>query len=86
MVEVPTPIGAGDGLTNRDGVQEDFYDAAAFSAVIELSEWSVLNNSNSIKIPDFTAGVDKTGWADVPESETARERFGLGLRTFDPGR
>jgi hypothetical protein len=28
--------------------------------VVELSEWSVRNNSNSIKIPDFTAGA----WQD----------------------
>jgi hypothetical protein len=27
---------------------------------VELSEWSVLNDSNSIKIPDFTAGAWKT--------------------------
>jgi len=41
-------------------LDQDVYDAAAFSAVVELSEWSVLNNSNSIKIPDFTAGAWKT--------------------------
>lgn len=37
-------------------LDQDVYDAAAFSSVVELSEWSVRNNSNSIKIPDFTAG------------------------------
>jgi len=31
-----------------------------FSSVVQLSEWSVLNNSNSIKIPDFTAGAWRT--------------------------
>jgi len=38
-------------------VAKEVYDAAAFSSVVELSEWSVRNNSNSIKIPDFTAGA-----------------------------
>ena len=41
-------------------LDQDVYDAAAFSSVVELSEWSVLNNSNSIKIPDFTGGAWKT--------------------------
>ena len=41
-------------------LDQDVYDAAALSSVIELSEWSVLNNSNSIKIPDFTAGMWET--------------------------
>lgn len=41
-------------------LDQDVYDAAAFSSVVELSEWSVINNSNSIKIPDFTAGEWKT--------------------------
>ncbi|MDX1283588.1 MAG: Gfo/Idh/MocA family oxidoreductase [Draconibacterium sp.] len=40
-------------------LDQDVYDAAALSSVVELSEWSVLNNSNSIKIPDFTAGAWK---------------------------
>jgi predicted dehydrogenase len=38
-------------------LDQDVYDAAAFSSVVELSEWSVRNNSNSIRIPDFTAGA-----------------------------
>ena len=37
-------------------LDQDVYDAAAFSSVVELSQWSVLNNSNSIKAPDFTVG------------------------------
>jgi len=46
----------------RNGLplDQDVYDAAAFSAVVQISEWSVLNNSNSIKFPDFTAGTWKT--------------------------
>jgi len=38
-------------------LDQDVYDAAAFSSVVELSEWSVLHTSNSIKIPDFTSGA-----------------------------
>jgi hypothetical protein len=49
-----------DCLRNGLPLDQDVYDAAAFSSVVELSEWSVLNNSNSIKIPDFTAGAWKT--------------------------
>jgi len=49
-----------DCLRSGLPLDQDVYDAAAFSSVVELSEWSVLNNSNSIKIPDFTAGA----WQD----------------------
>ena len=46
-----------DCLRSGLPLDQDVYDAAAFSSVIELSEWSVHNNSNSIKIPDFTVGA-----------------------------
>ena len=46
-----------DCLRSGLPLDQDVYDAAAFSSVVELSEWSVLNNSNSIKIPDFTVGA-----------------------------
>ena len=49
-----------DCLRNGLPLDQDVYDAAAFSSVVQLSEWSVLNNSNSIKVPDFTAGAWKT--------------------------
>ncbi len=49
-----------DCLRNGLPLDQDVYDAAAFSSVVQLSEWSVLNNSNSVKIPDFTAGAWKT--------------------------
>ncbi len=38
----------------------DVYDAAAWSAIVPLSAWSVLNRSNSIAVPDFTAGAWET--------------------------
>ena len=37
-------------------MEMDVYDAAASSAIIPLSEWSVANGSQSVEIPDFTAG------------------------------
>jgi len=49
-----------DCLRNGLPLEQDVYDAAAWSAVIPLSEWSVLNRSNSINIPDFTAGAWKS--------------------------
>lgn len=49
-----------DCLRNGLPLDQDVYDAAAFSSVVQLSEWSVLNNSNSIKIPDFTVGAWKS--------------------------
>ena len=45
-----------DCLRNGLPVEQDVYDAAAWSSIVPLSEWSVANGSNSIKIPDFTCG------------------------------
>lgn len=45
--EEPTPISV--------------FDAAAWSVITPLSEWSVANQSNSIAFPDFTRGLWKTG-------------------------
>jgi predicted dehydrogenase len=49
-----------DCLRNGLPLDQDVYDAAASSAVVELSDWSVRSGSNSIRIPDFTAGAWKT--------------------------
>jgi predicted dehydrogenase len=49
-----------DCLHNGLPLDQDVYDAAAWSSVLPLSDWSVQNNSNSIKVPDFTAGAWKT--------------------------
>lgn len=46
-----------DCLRNGYPLDQDVYDAAAWSSIVPLSEWSVLNRSNSIEIPDFTAGA-----------------------------
>jgi hypothetical protein len=45
-----------DCLHNGLPLDQDVYDAAAWSSIGPLSEWSVLNRSNSIDVPDFTAG------------------------------
>ena len=49
-----------DCLRNGLPVPQDVYDAASWSSIIPLSQWSVLNRSNSVNIPDFTAGAWKT--------------------------
>ncbi|HSJ69591.1 MAG TPA: Gfo/Idh/MocA family oxidoreductase [Anditalea sp.] len=48
-----------DCLRNGLPLDQDVYDAALWSAVSPLSEWSVANRSNSIDVPDFTVGAWK---------------------------
>lgn len=45
-----------DCLRNGLPLDQDVYDAALWSAIAPLSVWSVANRSNSISVPDFTAG------------------------------
>lgn len=49
-----------DCLRNGLPLDQDVYDAAAWSAIVPLSEWSVLNRSQPVDVPDFTAGAWKT--------------------------
>jgi hypothetical protein len=49
-----------DCLRNGLPLDQDVYDAAAWSSIVPLSAWSVLNRSNSIDVPDFTAGAWQT--------------------------
>lgn len=49
-----------DCLHNGLPLDQDVYDAAAWSSILPLTDWSVRNNSNSIKVPDFTAGAWET--------------------------
>jgi hypothetical protein len=44
-----------DCLRNGLPLDQDVYDAALWSAVAPLSEWSVANNSKPITVPDFTS-------------------------------
>ncbi|MDI9638814.1 Gfo/Idh/MocA family oxidoreductase [Kamptonema cortianum] len=57
-------------LRNGEPLDQDVYDAAAWSSVFPLSEWSVNNRGTSIDFPDFTRGAWRTG-----------EPLGI----FDPG-
>ena len=49
-----------DCMRNGLALDQDVYDAALWSSIAPLSEWSVANRSNSIDIPDFTGGSWKT--------------------------
>jgi hypothetical protein len=45
-----------DCLRNGLPLDQDVYDAASWSSIVPLSEWSVANGSKPIQIPDFTCG------------------------------
>ncbi len=49
-----------DCLRNGLPVDQNVYDAALWSVISPLSEWSVANKSQSIDVPDFTCGAWKT--------------------------
>lgn len=49
-----------DCIRNGLPLDQDVYDGALWSAIGPLSEWSVANRSNSIDVPDFTAGSWET--------------------------
>ena len=46
-----------DCLRNGLPLDQDVYDAAAWSSVVPCSQQSVLTRSNSVDLPDFTAGA-----------------------------
>jgi hypothetical protein len=48
-----------DCLRNGLPLDQNVYDAALWSSIAPLSEWSVANRSNSINVPDFTCGAYK---------------------------
>jgi hypothetical protein len=54
-----------DCLRNGLPLDQDVYDAAALSSIVPLTSWSVNNNSNSIKVPDFTAGAWETNESNM---------------------
>jgi hypothetical protein len=47
-------------LRNGLPLDQDVYDAASWSVITPLSEWSVKNRGRSIDVPDFTRGKWKT--------------------------
>ena len=46
-----------DCLRNGLPLDQDVYDAAPWSVITPLPEWSVANRSSSIDMPDFTCGA-----------------------------
>jgi predicted dehydrogenase len=49
-----------DCLRNGLPLDIDVYDAALWSSIAPLTEWSVSNHSNPIAVPDFTSGSWRT--------------------------
>ncbi|MDP2037688.1 MAG: acetylgalactosaminidase, partial [Ignavibacteria bacterium] len=47
-------------LRNGLPLDQDVYDGATWSSIVELSELSVKNKGKSIEVPDFTRGAWKT--------------------------
>jgi hypothetical protein len=48
-------------LRNGLPLDQDVYDAATWSSIVELSEISVKNHSSAVEVPDFTRGAWETG-------------------------
>lgn len=66
-----------DCLRNGLALDQDVYDAASWSVIGPLSEWSVSHRSNSIDIPDFTGGA----WKNNKPVDIALEKGGnTGVR------
>ncbi len=66
-----------DCLRNGIPLDQDVYDAALWSSIAPLSEWSVANRSNSIDVPDFTCGSYKT---NTPVDITLSQGGNTGVR------
>jgi hypothetical protein len=67
-----------DCLRNGIPLDQNVYDAALWSSVAPLSEWSVANRSNSINVPDFTCGSYKT---NIPVDITLSQGGNTGVRS-----
>ena len=61
-----------DCLRNGLALDQDVYDAALWSSIGPLSEWSVANRSNSIDVPDFTRG----SWKNNQPVDVSLEKGG----------
>jgi hypothetical protein len=66
-----------DCLRNGLPLDQDVYDAAAWSSVFPLSEKSVVNRSKSVDVPDFTRGGWKT---NKPHDMTLNGGGNTGVR------
>ncbi|WP_339922308.1 Gfo/Idh/MocA family oxidoreductase [uncultured Cyclobacterium sp.] len=67
-----------DCLRNGLPLEQDVYDAALWSSVFPLSEWSVANRSSAIDVPDFTGGSWKNN-APVDINLTHGGNTGINL-------
>lgn len=67
-----------DCLRNGIALDQNVYDAALWSSIAPLSEWSVANRSNSINVPDFTCGSYKN---NTPVDITLSQGGNTGVRT-----
>lgn len=66
-----------DCIRNGIPLDQDVYDAALWSVIAPLSEWSISNRSNSIDIPDFTNGAWKN---NTPVDITLSQGGTTGVR------
>lgn len=66
-----------DCLHNGLPLDQDVYDAAAWSSIVPLSEWSVANGSQPVPIPDFTCGSYST---NIPVDITLAKGGTTGVR------
>jgi len=65
-----------DCLRNGLPLDQNVYDAALWSSIAPLSEWSVANRSNSIDVPDFTCGSYKNNTpVDITLSQGGNTQF-----------
>jgi hypothetical protein len=69
-----------DCLRNGLPIDQDVYDAALWSSISPLSEWSVANRSASIDVPDFTCGSWKT---NKPHQIHLEEGGNTGVRKME---
>jgi hypothetical protein len=68
-----------DCLRNGLPLDQDVYDAALWSSIVPLSEWSVANGSEPVAIPDFTCGSYIT---NIPVDISMSEGGNTGVRTL----
>jgi hypothetical protein len=68
-----------DCLRNGLPLDQDVYDAALWSSIGPLSDWSAANRSDSIDVPDFTCGSYIT---NTPVDVTLSKGGNTGVRTI----
>lgn len=69
-----------DCLRNGLPLDQDVYDAALWSVITPLSEWSVANRVSSIDVPDFTCGSWKSNIPVDPNIPAGGNTRVIGLK------